>query len=202
MYRYTPGVLYYSIIENIDMQDTDWNAQYENNRDYVWLSTAQLTHILSRVGVPKSPRALDIGCGTGQLCRDLVHRGFVVRGVDYSDEAIHQARQSTVLSTAVIRFDVCDVEKETIDTEDKFDVIFCKYVFPFIANQDAFLKKVVSLKIDTGTFVVISPDPASLPAARQHIAMDHQNIMAILSTHFSDVSSERVNNDYIYYARQ
>lgn len=183
------------------MKNTDWDTQYKNDRDYVWLSTSRLAHVLSRVDAPKGSRALDIGCGTGQLSRDLVHRGFVVRGVDYSDAAIHQARQSTVLPADTIRFDVCDVEKEKINAEDKFDVIFCKYVLPFIVNKDAFLQKLASLKTDTGTFVVISPDPVLLPAAKQHISIDHQEIITTLSTHFDNVTSEHIDNDYVYYAR-
>ncbi len=183
------------------MKNTDWNTQYKNDRDYVWLSTNRLAYVLSRVDAPKSSRALDIGCGTGQLCRDLVHRGFTVRGIDYSDAAIRQARQSTVLPIDTIRFDVCDIEKEEIGTENKFDLIFCKYVLPFIVDKGVFLQKVASLKTDAGFFIVISPDSASLPVAKQRIAMDHKEIMAILSAHFDDVTSEHIDRDYVYYAK-
>lgn len=183
------------------MKSTDWDLQYKNDRDYAWLSTSKLTHVLNQIGAPKSSRALDIGCGTGQLCRDLAHRGFIVKGLDYSDTAIYQARQSTILPADTIHFDVCDIEKDEIHAEDKFDVIFCKYVFAFIASKEIFLQKIASLKTNTGVFVVISPDLTSLPDAKRHISMDHQDIIATLSVHFDNVVSEHVDKDYIYYAR-
>lgn len=183
------------------MKNINWNAQYENDRDYVWLSTSRLAHVLSQVEMSQSPRALDIGCGTGQLCRDLVHRGFVTIGVDCSDAAIHQAKQSTRLPADTIRFDVCDIEREDINTESEFDVIFCKYVLPFIGDKTSFLQKVASLKTDAGTFVVISPDPTSLPSEKQHISMNHQEAMTLLSQYFKNVVSEHIGRDYIYYAR-
>lgn len=119
--------------------DNDWNTQYDNERDYKWTPTSRLTHILSRVSVSRKDRALDVGCGTGQLCRDLLHRGIKVKGVDISRGAIEQANQSTLLSRNEIEFTICDIENDEIDT-GKFDLIFCKYVLTFIANKDNFLK--------------------------------------------------------------
>ena len=178
----------------------DWNTQYNNDRDYKWLSTGQLTRILNRTNTPNAARVLDIGCGTGQLCRDLVHRGFRVRGVDISSVAIEQAKQSTILPSSRISFTVCDIEKDEIAT-NKFDTIFCKYVLAFVANKDSFLQKVASLKIQKGVLVVISPNIELLPDRKRNIAMKHQDVMDMLKKHFSNVSSELVDGDYVYYAR-
>ena len=104
------------------------------------------------------------------------------------------------MPSSTIEFTVCNVEKDEIDTK-KFDVLFCKYVLPFISNKDGFLQKVASLKTLNGVFVVISPNILSLPMAKQNIAMKHQDVIDMLKKHFDNVESELVDNDYNYYAR-
>lgn len=182
-------------------ENIDWNMGYKNERDYKWLPTSRLTHILDRIDIPKGAQVLDIGCGTGQLCRDLVHRGFKVKGVDRSNAAIHQAQQSTMLPNEVIEFAVCDVEKDDIDVDDRFDVIFCKYVLPFITDKDRFLQKIAALKAKNGYFIVISPDIASLPGAKQHIAIKHTELIEMLSVYFDNVTSECIDGDFYYYVQ-
>lgn len=178
----------------------DWNTRYNNDRDYTWLSTGRLTHILNHVNAPNAAKALDVGCGTGQLCRDLVHRGFRVRGVDMSSTAIAQAKQSTTLPVNSIEFAVCNVEKDDIAT-GKYDIVFCKYALAFISDKSSFLKKIISLKTPDGTFVVISPDITRLPETKKDIALDHQPTMDLLAKHFTQVSFEVVGSDYYYYAK-
>lgn len=181
-------------------KNIDWNTPYNNDRDYAWLSTSRLTRILNHVNVPNTAKALDVGCGTGQLCRDLVHRGFRVRGVDMSSTAIAQARQSTTLPVNSIEFSVCNVEKDEIAT-GKYDMVFCKYVLAFISDKSKFLKKIISLKTPDGTFVVISPDITRLPEAKNNIGLDHQLTMDLLAEHFTQVSFEAIGSDYCYYAK-
>ena len=86
-----------------------WNEAYTNHHDYQQLSTHQvgkLCHVAR--SAPKT--ALDIGCGTGQLARDLYHRGYQVTGIDISTEAISQAQASTIY-TQGITFAVRDITK-------------------------------------------------------------------------------------------
>ncbi len=47
---------------------------------------------------PASPNtALDVGCGTGQLTRELWHRGYNVAGIDVAESAIMIAQALTVV---------------------------------------------------------------------------------------------------------
>lgn len=178
----------------------DWNTQYGKGRDYKWLSTNQLTRVLGRANITNVTRALDIGCGTGQLCRDLVHRGFTVRGIDISSTAIDQARGSTTLPSSTIEFDVCDIEQDVVDL-GVFDVIFCKYTLSFIGDKNKFLQKVVLLKARGGLFVVVSPNLESIPEHKQNIAMKHEYVVNLLSEYFESVSFDLIDTDYYYYAR-
>ena len=181
-------------------QNIDWNTPYNNERDYAWLPTARLTHILDHVNTTNAETVLDVGCGTGQLCRDLVHRGFRVRGVDMSSTAIAQAKKSTTLPINSIEFAVCDVEKDDIAT-GKYDIVFCKYMLAFVSDKNKFLKKIAALKTPDGTFVVISPDITQLPEPKKDIALDHQSTVNLLAKHFTQVSFEAIGSDYCYYAK-
>lgn len=57
---------------------------------------AGLTAMLDRVllnRLPQGSRVLDVCCGTGAVARHLVSRGFMVTGVDASEEMLRFARQ-------------------------------------------------------------------------------------------------------------
>jgi SAM-dependent methyltransferase len=64
--------------ELYELEDRHW--WFRNRRRLVWA-------LLTRVGVPPSPRILDAGCGTG---RNLVEFGPLgeAEGVDFSDDAV------------------------------------------------------------------------------------------------------------------
>lgn len=91
--------------------DIDWNTLYRKERDYAWVSTVKLSHILRQCNTAPNVRVLDIGCGTGQLCRDLVHRGCQVLGIDTASEAIGIAKAPTILPKEVIEFTVGSIEQ-------------------------------------------------------------------------------------------
>lgn len=179
----------------------NWNTPYAANRDYSQLSTANLQRLLDLVGGPVfmqengQPSSLDIGCGTGQLVRDLYHRGFRSCGIDISEIAVQIARRSSLYidETAFIQGDVL---KSHFDRT--FNLITCKYVYVFIAQKDAFLKRIQALLASGGVFVVISPDPAYLPDSKQSIAVDSSTLLGTLSAYFNYVEESRINDDFVF----
>jgi len=67
------------------------------NREFGPLSCREVLPILERVLLPLMPsggRVLDLCCGTGQLTRALVDRGFEVIGIDDSPAMLAHARQN------------------------------------------------------------------------------------------------------------
>lgn len=62
------------------------------NEYELWLGEVLLPE-LRRHGLPRSGRALDIGCGTGRAFEPLLRRGWDVTGVDGSAEMLKQARE-------------------------------------------------------------------------------------------------------------
>lgn len=69
-------------------RENDYSLPPEQSRYYnTW------KHILDKY-IKDTDRILEIGCGTGQLATMLLFRGCPYVGIDFSEVAIHKARQS------------------------------------------------------------------------------------------------------------
>lgn len=158
----------------------NWNDVYTNGDDYTVLTTQQLSQLIEMLPKSLAKKHLDIGCGTGQLCRDLFHRGYITTGIDTSDVAINLAKQATDQENNSIKFLVGDIN----DATSKFDLITCKYVYVFIDDKDRFLDKITTILNDLGSFVVISPNIATLPDGKKQIALPSEEIESKLSEYF------------------
>ena len=85
-----------------------WESVYRRHKpeDLPWYSPTvhpALKTVLDRIPVTKG-KALDIGCGLGQVARHLADRGWSVTAVDISASAIRQAKQKTTNPQAAITF--------------------------------------------------------------------------------------------------
>ena len=172
----------------------NWNTPYLNHRDYIQLSTHALSDLLVFAKIPAEAKtALDIGCGTGALVRDLYHRGFNVLGIDSAKEAIRIAKESSVIQRG-IDFKMLDIEQEK--PEGTFSALFCKYVYVFMVDRKAFLAKVISMMDNASTFVILSPNPGLLPENKQDIALPLSTLLDELSEFFEEVSHKEHAGDF------
>lgn len=175
-------------------QSIDWNQTYLRGKDYVVLTTQQLSELIHMLPRNLGKKHLDIGCGTGQLNRDMFHRGFATTGVDVSDVAIRIAKDSIDISNEAIGFEVGDV----FGFKGKqFDLITCKYVYTFVDDKDSFLKKVTELMNEGGLFVIITPNITMLDKDKRSIALSVEDMMAKISQYFN-VEIAAKNRDVYY----
>ena len=79
--------------------------------------------IASQAGTGR--RLLDLGCGPGLYCEELVRLGFEVTGLDLSERSIEYARSSAADGALSIRYEVADYR--AIDYRSRFDVITLIY---------------------------------------------------------------------------
>lgn len=161
-------------------------------RDYRQLPTHQVGE-LCHVARSAPKTALDIGCGTGQLARDLYHRGYQVTGIDISTEAISQAQASTIY-TQGITFAVRDITKPPLPP-CHYGLITCKYVVAFIADRAAFFRAIGTLLEPTGVVAIITPNPARVPAHKAHIAVPATQLNGELAACFWHVEHRRYGRD-------
>ena len=106
-------------------------------------------------------RILDIGCGTGQLARDIQMNfsdyDISVAAIDYSDEMIKQAKKNQKRyekrsdAATFININYFNMSAEDIDTlETDFDVIICTHSLPYYKDQRNVIMKMLSILSEDG----------------------------------------------------
>lgn len=178
-------------------QDTFWSDAYNAGRDYRQLPTAALNEMLTLCGLVARNTALDLGCGTGMLSRELYHRGFrEIVGVDISTSAVRVAQASTVVQG--LSYKRVNIETELITTfrGKSFDLIMCKLVLAFVKDKPAFFETIKQLLSPQGKFVVISPLLKHVPVERQAIAISLEDV-ELLSRHFKQTAA--YEQDQLYH---
>jgi 2-polyprenyl-3-methyl-5-hydroxy-6-metoxy-1,4-benzoquinol methylase len=124
--------------------DQHWSKIYSQGRDFRLISSQAIDRFLAYLP-SEAKSCLDIGCGTGQLTRELYHRGYSVVGVDASQAAIQYARQHTIAPADQLHYIHLDIESTDPDTTQLpyggFDLVTCKLVYAFIEDKPTFLKK-------------------------------------------------------------
>jgi len=102
------------------------------NDDHPWDHNAHYHPWLLRQLPRRFDRALDVGCGTGDLARLLTTRAVQVHGIDSDPQIIARARESTA-PDAPVTFTVVDAASEDAGP---YDVITCVAVLHHLPLPD------------------------------------------------------------------
>lgn len=105
-------------------------------------------------------RVLEIGCGTGQLIREI---GESVKDVDYlgidvAETMVDIAKKSN--DGRRMQFLVCSVEE--FAGEGKYDIIFCTHAFPYFPDKPAVIEKMAALCKEGGQIIIANSSTNSL----------------------------------------
>lgn len=176
--------------------DQRWSNVYKQGRDFQLASSQEIDRFLSYAS-PEAPKAcLDLGCGTGQLTRELYHRGYKVIGVDASSEAVQRAKQLTVVPEEKLAYAQLDLEHDNLKEETSvlapYGVITCKLVYAFIKDRPAFLEKVKSILHPQGLVVIITPMLEDVDESKKTIATSSDELQ-LLEAYFSKVAVYKWN---------
>ncbi len=82
---------------------------------------------LSELGEVKSKKLLHLQCHFGMDSLNWARLGAEVTGVDFSDEAVKEARQLTEELSLTAKFICCNVYDLKQHLEEKFDIVFTSY---------------------------------------------------------------------------
>ncbi|ALS37588.1 trans-aconitate methyltransferase [Enterococcus rotai] len=112
----------------------EWDAKkYNTTHDFVFKYGAGLLEL-----VPKEPKkVLDIGCGTGELTKQMAELGHEVTGIDQSLNMINQAKETYP--------ELIFLQEDILNPSDQiglYDVAFSNAVFHWIPDQDLLLKNI------------------------------------------------------------
>jgi 2-polyprenyl-3-methyl-5-hydroxy-6-metoxy-1,4-benzoquinol methylase len=132
---------------------TPWEyteARREPHHEYV------LPAILNRLAaLPAGARVLDLGCGSGYLCGQLLSRGFSVTGVDPSNSGVLTARRAYPVG----RFEVASAIDPSLPglLGEPFDAVVSMETIEHVYAPSLFLQNCRALLKSNGTVVVSTP---------------------------------------------
>ena len=91
-----------------------------------WASFAreEVDVLFSNGWVAAGDKVLDLGCGFGRHSIELANRGCLVRGIDFSDRLIHEARRRAPANDNPT-FDTMDIL--SFEPDIKYDAVLCLY---------------------------------------------------------------------------
>ncbi len=147
------------------MEERYYETYYQHETEHWWFRWRfkLIREVIGRIeGIPKRPRMLDAGCGTGQMLKMLQHHGNAV-GLDLSREAISFA------SSREARNLVLGTVTNPPFAEGSFDVALALDVIEHVDDDTAILQGLHALVRPGGALIVTVP-------AFQFLWSDHDRI--------------------------
>src|SRR6266480_5831339 len=132
-----------------------WTAGYARG---AFARRLDLIRIILRRHVRPGDSWVDLGCGSGVLCRELLALGASVVAVDGSPRMLSQARER-VGSEYAARVNWIHSDVQSIDAlkNGAFDGVLCSSVVEYLDRPEALLKEVARILGPDGVLVISLP---------------------------------------------
>ena len=92
--------------------------------------------IEKEIGLNKSLKILDIGCGSGRHSIELAKREYHVTGIDLSDSLLEKARQKATDLGLAVSFFKCDARQLSYHNEFDVAIMLCEGAFPLMETDE------------------------------------------------------------------
>lgn len=101
---------------------------------------------------------LDIGCGTGQLIKDINNEVEVINylGIDVSENMIKEAQKAN----KKLKFKTIPIEK--FNSKEKFDIVICTHAFPYFPDKESVIQKIHDITNKNATIIIANSSTNSL----------------------------------------
>ena len=156
--------------------NVSWDNAYLNGASFKQLSDADVAQLAGYLPSDTPRSALDIGCGAGELVRQLRNLGFTATGVDPSTAAIDMARRADSESKYLVG--------ELGVISGTYGIITCKLVYAFIEDKERFLEEVRRCLDPKGFFIVLAPTHDRPINHKKGIHVDREAMYTQLRRHF------------------
>ncbi|WGD39725.1 methyltransferase, FxLD system [Streptomyces cathayae] len=144
------------------------------------LTDAERSLLAAHVPPAAGGRALDVGCGTGELAAHLSSAGYTVDAVDRSETALAEASSRHGGAARWLRLDIEEDDGAALHG-DGYDLITLRFVAPFLSSRAHTLDALGRRLRPGGTLVIITPLAVDTPAARRGIALAEDELERLQS---------------------
>ena len=155
----------------------DWSNHYAAGKGFRQLGDKEKDLLVKHAPAPAGGRALDAGCGTGELAVFLASLGYTVDAVDFADGALARARAEHAAVDGV-RWLSLDLERDDPAPlhEDGYDLVTLRLMYPFLARRMSVVHALGERLRPGGALVVITPVAEHTSEERRRIALDEDEI--------------------------
>lgn len=159
----------------------EWDAYYESGKRFRRLGDVERRLLAEHAPASVGGRALDVGCGLGELARHLAASGYRVDAVDHAPAAIaHATAHDEAGGTVTYR--VLDIERDGPDGLcPGYDLIVFRLSWAFLRDRSRVMSRLRERLLPGGSLWVITPVADAVPQGRRSIALDEDEI-ALLRT--------------------
>ena len=134
----------------MDSKDRE-NLLYSEGKR-VLISTEELHMIeMLKKSIKSDQSLLDVGCGSGEMTKELATLGLETSGVDFSEVAIDLAKKNNVDGY------VCDIDKGLNFNDKKFDFVWAGDVIEHVFDPIFVISECARVLKDNGTFYATIP---------------------------------------------
>ena len=133
-----------------------YSSTYEKNTAY--LNSFEKNIVLEFMGNLTGKKALDLGCGTGRLVKDLINSGAEVVGIDISDEMIKIMKNKFPKVKSL----VADSENLLFD-DSSFDFVIASFFIVHLKNLTKTFDEIYRVLKDGGKFVLTNINQRKAP---------------------------------------
>ncbi|NEA56248.1 methyltransferase, FxLD system [Streptomyces sp. SID13666] len=159
---------------------TDWSEHYTGGQGFRRLGDEEKSLLIEHAPAPEGARALDVGCGTGEMAVHLASLGYTVDAVDFAEGALERARAEHA-GAAGVRWLCLDVEHDDLAdlVEDGYDLVVLRLSIAFLRDRARVLRRLGARLREGGVLFIISPVAEHTAQERRHIALDESELAAL-----------------------
>ena len=141
-------------------ETANYRKSYSNDElKYLRFKIIQKKFLIDRIINNNSGTLLDIGCGEGHTLKFFDENGWVVRGIDFSEQGLKQINPEMLSYAEIGNMD--NIITEEISAGNLYDVVNLKNVLEHVRNPIRLLKNIRKLVKNSGCLVVTVPNDFS-----------------------------------------